>query len=154
MRERLYLDCCILNRLGDDQSQERIRTEAEAAEQVLHIVATGAVDWIASSFLHAELARNPDVLRRDDALDLLELATEFVTPTRSTFERGLVLRAEGYGEFDALHLAIAEEHHATTLLTVDARFLKRAGRRPVGSLPAFENPINWWRRRKPWLIQR
>jgi hypothetical protein len=32
---RLYLDACCLNRLTDDQSQSRVRNEAETVERIL-----------------------------------------------------------------------------------------------------------------------
>jgi predicted nucleic acid-binding protein len=154
MRERIYIDTCVLNRATDDQSQARIRTEAEALATVLDAAAEGIVDWIASSILRDELHRNPDPQRRQDALRFLPMASTFAEPTPATYLRALELRHQGHGEFDALHLAIAEENRATSLLSVDDRFLNRAGRRPAGTLPTVENPVEWCRRKKLWLIKR
>lgn len=154
MHERIYIDTCVLNRATDDQSQARIRTEAAALATVLDAAVDGIVDWIASSVLVAELHRNPDFVRRNDTLRFLAMASTFVEPIPTTLVRAHHLRTEGYGEFDALHLAIAEENGATSLLSVDDRFLGRAGRRPVGTLPVVENPVEWCRRKQLWLIKR
>jgi hypothetical protein len=110
------------------------------------------VHWIASTILRTELARNPDPRRRADSLLLLDMAHESAHPTRSTLRRALDLQVKGYGNFDALHLAIAEEFGATHLLTVDDRFLQKASGRPGNPLPAVENPVDWIRRRRPWLL--
>ena len=47
----IYLDACCLNRLNDDQSQHRIREEAEAVELILRRMHSGEVQWISSEAL-------------------------------------------------------------------------------------------------------
>jgi predicted nucleic acid-binding protein len=154
MRERIYIDTCALNRPTDDQGQARIRAESAAVAKVLDAAAEGAVDWIVSSFLIAELSRNPDRQRHQDTLRFLSMSSEFVRPTPATFLRAQQLRADGHGELDALHLAIAEETGVTSLLSVDDRFIGRAGRRPAGMLPVVANPVEWYRGKRLWLIKR
>ena len=56
---RLYLDACCLNRLTDDQSQARIREEAEAVEQILRLIREGGATWVSSTVLEVEIGRNP-----------------------------------------------------------------------------------------------
>ena len=154
MSERIYIDTCALSRPTDDQMQARIRTETEAISKLLDAAAENAVDWVASSILFAELSRNPDRQRRRDTLRFLSMASEFVRPTPTTFSRAEQLRADGYGEFDALHFAIAEETGVMSLLSVDDRFIERAARRPAETLPIVENPVEWCRRKQLWLIKR
>ncbi len=72
----------------------------------------------------------------------------------SAMLRARQLQASGIGDFDALHLAIAEEAQVAVLLSVDDRFIKRAARRPAPNLTLVENPVDWCRRRQPWLIKR
>jgi hypothetical protein len=48
MAQRVYFDTCVLNRPLDDQSQARIRLEAEAVEHLLRAVADGKLEWILS----------------------------------------------------------------------------------------------------------
>ncbi len=128
--------------------------ETLATAQVLDAIAAGQIEWIASTALRIELNQNPDPKRRGDTLDLLSLASTLIHPSPETLTRSHALRAEGYGLFDALHLAIAEQERASALLTVDDRFLRRAAGRPPGALPVVENPVDWLRRRHPWLIKR
>ena len=61
---RVYLDACSLSRLTDDQSQARIREEAEAVEQVLVGVRRGTVELLSSEALDDEVRRNPSLERR------------------------------------------------------------------------------------------
>jgi hypothetical protein len=61
---RVYLDVCCLNRLTDDQSQPRVRLEAEAVEGILRLVREGPATWVGSTALEIEINRNPDADRR------------------------------------------------------------------------------------------
>ena len=151
--ERLYLDACVINRSGDDQRQPRIHEEAVAIERILDLVKARTVEWIGSSILQLELSRNPNAIRRSQALLLLSFATTWITPDPAIISRSLLLRTHGYGELDALHLALAEASGATCLLTVDDRFVQRAGRRGPNGTPTVENPVNWLRRRHLWLLK-
>jgi len=150
---RIYLDACTINRLTDDQRQVRILNEAQAIEQILDLVTAGKVCWIASSALRAELERNPEEAKRAVSLALLTFASEFAEPRESTLQRASALAAEGFGSFDALHLALAEQEHADCLLTTDDRFLARATRGHANLLPSVLNPVDWWNRRSQWLLQ-
>ncbi len=77
---RLYLDARCLNRLTDDQSQARIRDEAQAVEAILRLVRVGMATWVSSTALEIEINRNPDADRRHDVAALLSLADEVVVP--------------------------------------------------------------------------
>ncbi len=70
-RLRIYLDACCLSRLTDDQSQPRVRAEAEAVEQIMRMVRKGLATWVSSVVLNIEVSRNPDPERRRDAETLL-----------------------------------------------------------------------------------
>jgi hypothetical protein len=52
------------NRLTDDQSQRRIREEAEAVELILRRMNDREVQWISSEALVDEITRNPKLERR------------------------------------------------------------------------------------------
>ena len=109
---RLYLDACCLNRLTDDQSQARIRNEAEAVETILRAVREGKATWVSSTAMEIEISRNPDAGRRHDVVALLALASEVVVPRSRSAERAAFLQTLGFDPFDALHLACAEQGHA------------------------------------------
>ena len=61
---KVYLDACCLSRITDDQSQARVRDEAEAIEHILSQVRLGVVDLISSEALEDEARRNPSLKRR------------------------------------------------------------------------------------------
>lgn len=146
---KIYLDACALNRLTDDQSHSRIRIEAEAVEGVLHLVWKGEIQWSASIVLEAEIRRNPNAERRNDALALLSFAGELLRPHRAVVERAKTLEAIGYGAFDALHLACAEHLCVGALLTTDDRFIKQVGRGLGNPTVRVLNPVNWLQEMQP-----
>jgi predicted nucleic acid-binding protein len=140
---RVYLDACAINRLTDDPSQLRVRLEAEAIELFFRHLLEGKVSWVASSILEQEIRRNPNGRRREDALGMLPYAAEIRLPNAAVAERARFLNSLGYGEFDALHLAIAEDAKGDLLLTTDDRFLRLA-RRGLGE-PSIQvaNPLDY-----------
>ena len=154
MPDRIYLDSCVLNRPTDDQTQERIHLESLAIAQILDAVAAGQLEWIGSSLLQYEILQNRNPGKRNDALTLLTLASLVVEPTEATRSRARLHQNFGLAGLDALHLALAEQAHVSVLLTVDDRFINRSATRPAEQAPLVENPVNWLRRRHPWLIKR
>lgn len=140
---RIYLDACRLSRLTDDQSQARVRAEAEAIERLLAGVRQGTVDLISSEAVEDEVRRNPSMERRGEAETLLSLAV-----TRIEIDDGIAHRAEGlvgvgYGPFDALHVAAAESGGVDALLTTDDRLLRRTSRKLGNPRIRVENPVSW-----------
>ena len=87
MAETIYIDTCALNRITDDQSQLRVRLEADAMARIFDLVAAGGLIWLASTALQFEISRNPDPVRREGALKLLSNSTSTSAPDRSTLER-------------------------------------------------------------------
>jgi|SRR5271168_3301626 predicted nucleic acid-binding protein len=121
---KVYLDACCLSRLTDDQTQRRIREEAEAIELVLGRMRAGDVQWISSEALTDEINRNPQLERRLENVALLRLANETMEVDQKTTRRAKDLEAAGYGAFDALYLACAEMAQVDVLLTTDDGFVR------------------------------
>ena len=71
---KVYLDACCLARLTDDQTQARVREEAEAVERILGLVRKGVAHWVGSEALLDEIRRNPDERRRLEGHALVALA--------------------------------------------------------------------------------
>ena len=140
---RLYLDACCLNRLTDDQSQTRVRQEAEAVERILRLVQEGRVTWIGSVVLEVEISHNPDADRRHDVEALLSFADEKVVPGPKEATRASDLERLGCGAFDALHLACAERGAVDVFLTTDDDLVRRARRHPGALRIRVENPVSW-----------
>ena len=171
---KIYLDACCLSRLTDDQSQPRVRGEAEAVENILRMVRQESVIWISSSVLSLEISRNPDTERRRGAEALLTFAHEIFIPGRIEFSihfrqeslftsrrnpyshRSVTIihmsrnphqRIERLGitSFDALHLASADQSGADVFLTTDDNLLRRAGRGRGLLRIRAQNPVSWLR---------
>jgi predicted nucleic acid-binding protein len=134
-----------LNRLTDDQSQARVRDEAEAVEGILRLVREGQATWISSTALEIEISRNPDAERRLDVATLLAFSSEIVVPQLRSAERAAFLQKPGFGAFDALHLASAEQGQADVFLTTDDDLLRRAGRYSDELRIRIRNPVSWYR---------
>ena len=141
---KIYLDTCALLRLTDDQRQPRIYREAQAVENVLDAVERGELLWTASSALSLELSKGRDTVRRDATLDLLTRATVHLVTAPGDFHRAHRLHHAGYGNFDALHLALAERAEADVLLTTDDQFISLAQRGAGSPLVLVVNPVDWW----------
>jgi predicted nucleic acid-binding protein len=141
---RLYLDACCLNRLTDDQSQARVRNEAEAVEGILRLVHEGQATWVSSTALEIEISRNPDADRRHDVAGLLAFSNEVVVPRSRSAERAGFLQKLGFSAFDALHLASAEQGQADVFLTTDDGLLRRAARYSNELRIRVQNPVSWY----------
>jgi len=140
---RLYLDACCLSRLTDDQSQPRIREEAEAIGRLLAGVRDGSVQLVSSEALEDEVRRNPSMERRAEAQCFLSMAETQIEVNEGIVSRSRTLIGLGYGAFDALHLAAAEAASADALLTTDDRLLKQAGRNLGEPRIPVRNPLSW-----------
>jgi len=143
------LDACALLRPFDVGTQARIRDESQAVEEFFSLVFKGAVRWVTSEVLEAEILSNPYSGARPEVLGLFASSAERVILTEEAFQRAIALEMLGYGAFDALHLASAEEAHVDILLTTDDRLLRRVRRGLGNSSIPIENPINWRRRFTP-----
>ncbi len=146
---RIYLDGCCLNRLTDDQTQLRIRHEAEAVEQILRRTRDGEIQWVSSEALADEIDRNPDGERRLENAALLALASENLEVDDSIAGRAGDLQTAGYGAYDALHLACAEAAQVDVLLTTDDGFIRRASRRDGRPGVSVLNPLSWSKENLP-----
>ena len=146
---RLYLDACCLNRLTDNQSQVRVREEADAVERILRLVRQGMAEWVSSLVLEVEIGRNPDPDRRRDVGALLAHANEVVVPRPAEAARAEFLVRLGFGAFDALHLACAESAAVDVFLTTDDGILRRSRRHEKVLRVKVENPISWYQEAKP-----
>lgn len=145
---RVYLDVCCLGRLTDDQTQRRIREEAEAVELVLGLVARGSIEWIASEALAEEIRRNPSAERRIEGETLLAMASEASEMDDRIAERARELQSFGYGTFDALHLAAAEVARVDVLLSTDDQFVNRASGGAGRPRVTVRNPLSWVREQR------
>ncbi|MFN2132494.1 MAG: type II toxin-antitoxin system VapC family toxin [Anaerolineae bacterium] len=123
---KVYLDTCSLQRPLDSRTQIRIILEAEAVLGLLSFVEAGQIELVSSEALLFETNRNPNLIRRQYALEALSKASTFAVVDKQVVARARALIAESIRPLDALHLACAELAGADYLCTCDDQFLKRA----------------------------
>jgi predicted nucleic acid-binding protein len=137
------LDVCCLNRPFDDQTQARIRMEAEAVLRVLASVLYGEIAWITSEAVQFEVSGTPDVERRARVTMLLLGATRWVSTGEMEAARARDLADIGFSSLDALHIACAESGKSDVLLTTDDRLIRQAERHSARLAVRVENPLAW-----------
>jgi predicted nucleic acid-binding protein len=127
-RKRVYLDVCALNRPLDDQTQMRVRLEADAVLLILSHVRSPGIDMVISPVHRAETAANPDSAAREHVQFLLdELGTEPAIDRQVARHRAEDLHRLGLGAADAAHVASAELA-GCDFVTVDDRLLRQMQR--------------------------
>lgn len=140
---RVYLDNCCLSRPFDDQTQVRVRTEAEAILAVLQRVRRGEWTMIGSDALDDEISAIRDPVRRGRTRRLASHASEHVPADADRMRRGKLLEAMGFRGYDSLHIACAEAAGADVLLTTDDAFVRRARRLKNLLGVRVANPLTW-----------
>ena len=137
-----YLDACCLNRPFDDQTQDRIRIEAESVIILLKISLTGKIKLIGSDVLKHEISKTPDPVRKSQLLSLSKYISKFYTLNDAIIEFAYKLRKSGFGAFDSLHIATAEKSGVDIFITTDDKILKLYRRNPELLQIRIENPAN------------
>ena len=140
---KVYLDACCLNRPFDDQSQPRIRLEAEAIALILEKLHQSEWEWIGSEILLHEVGQNPDLENRQRALSFAALAHQVVETTEKILRRAEELEEAGFDSYDAIHLSSAELGKADVFLTTDDQILKVAARKKSLFSFTVKNPVKW-----------
>ena len=125
----------------DDQSQARIRLEAEAVAHLLRAVDEGRLEWVSSDVVVFEVTRIPDEAQRESLLSLARRAGFTVPLSGEIGRRARVLRQQGLRDLDALHLASAEATQAGVLITTDQRFIRTAAGLNPASTVQVKNPV-------------
>ena len=129
---RTYLDVCALKRPFDDQTQPRIRLEADAVLELL-----GASPE-RLTFVHApahdlENAQNPVTWRAARVAAWLAAVPRAEVKAEDLAGRTQELTALGFRNFDAFHVACAEHANVDVFATTDDRLLA-LGKRHAGLL--------------------
>jgi predicted nucleic acid-binding protein len=125
---KVYLDTCSIQRPLDDQTQIRIRLEAEAVLGVIALVESKQLELLSSEVLVFESQRTTNLSRREFALEIFANASQVVQVDASIQNRAKQLVARRVMALDALHLAAAEAGNADYFCTCDDKLLKKARR--------------------------
>ncbi len=141
----IYLDVCCLNRPFDDQTQERIRLEAEAVRLILTRCQSGEWQLLGSEAIDDELENTPAGERKLQMTIWAALELTKVTLNEQVEYRTMELVNLGFKGQDAFHIACAEAGNAHILLTTDDRMLRLAARHSAMLQVRVENPFQWVR---------
>ena len=140
---KIYFDTSCLNRPFDDQTQVRVRLEAEAVLAILARIENGEWTWIGSDVLIDEVEQTPDTQKLSRVKLLSDFIKENIEIGEKEEQRAKELQAEGFQVFDALHIACAETAKADVLLSTDDRLLKLEKRISKKINVRVENPLVW-----------
>ena len=125
---RAYLDLCALKRPFDDQTQSRIRLEANALLELL-AAPPERVTFVHSRAHDVENIQNPIRWRAARVAAWLEAAATLPDPkAEDLVRRTSELMALGFRNFDALHVGCAEFAGVDVFVTTDDRLLSLANR--------------------------
>jgi predicted nucleic acid-binding protein len=140
---KLYLDVSCLNRPFDDQSQSRIRLEAEAMTIILEKCETGTWQHVSSEMSKIEIDAIPDTDRRARIQLLLPDPKSMLELTETIYERAATLETLGFKAADAVHVAAAETLAVNVFLSCDDRLCRLAKRRRAHLTVQVTNPLDW-----------
>lgn len=143
MTTSIYLDTCCLSRPFDDQSQVRIRLEAEATLLLLSGLEERNLECVGSEVLDLEVDQIPDPGQRHKVMQLKSSTSRQVQLDEAIEDRAQELEVAGFKAFDALHIACAEAGGVDVLLTTDDRMVKRAHGMQVELKVRVDNPLDW-----------
>lgn len=140
---KIYLDTSVYNRPFDDQSQARIRLEAEAFLSILEKTMAGGVSIISSSVVAYENSMSPFPERKERVSDYVALASRTVKMSDTIRKRATALEAAGFDSLDALHLACAESGGAEYFITCDDAISRKARKNPDSVLLMVCSPLEF-----------
>ncbi len=123
---KIYLDNCCFNRPFDDQTQIRIRLEAEAKLSIQNDIRNGNIQLVWSYILDYENNKNPFLERRIQIAAWHVYAIENVVENKNVLNVARKLHELVIHKMDALHIACAIHAQADYFLTTDDRLLKKA----------------------------
>jgi len=127
---RAYFDICALKRPFDDQTQPRIRLEADAVLELLAAPPEG-LTFIHTAAHDLENAQNPLAWRAARVADWLAAVPRADAKADDLGRRTQELMTLGFRNFDAFHVACAELANAEVFATTDDRLLALGRRHAV-----------------------
>jgi len=125
MKIKVYLDICSWYRPFDDQSQIRIRMEAEAVQIILEMSDLGQIEISISDIIFYENSGTKDLVKMQNVKELLKSCNNYIPYDQNIQKRAFELSKEGLAPLDALHLASAETGGVEYFVTTDDKFQKR-----------------------------
>jgi len=122
---RVYLDNCCFNRPFDDQSQARVRLEAEAKLEIQQRIRDKRIELAWSYVLEHENHANPFEVRRNLIARWKSEVVLDVEETDAILLQAHEIAGHGLLAADALHVACAIAAECDFFLTTDDVIVKR-----------------------------
>jgi predicted nucleic acid-binding protein len=122
---RVYLDNCCFNRPFDDQSQAKVRLEAEATLEVQQRIKDKKIELAWSYILDYESRANPFEERRDVVARWKTVAVVDVEESDGILQQAHEIAGRGVRAKDALHVACAMAAGCDFFLTTDDLVVRR-----------------------------
>jgi predicted nucleic acid-binding protein len=138
----IYLDVCCLNRPFDDQTQPRIKLETQAILEIISFCQSQQWELVNSTVLESEISQINNQTKKEQVEQYLLLAKQRILVTSEIIKKAQELTSLGIKNFDALHLACAE-NNADIFLTTDDRLLNKAVSYQDKINVTVPNPITW-----------
>ena len=138
----IYLDACCLNRPFDEQTQPRIKLETEAILEIITYCQSGRWQLVNSTVLESEIGQISNQTKKEQVEQYLLLAKHRILVTPEIIKKAKELTTFKFKNFDALHLACAE-NNADIFLTTDDRLLKKVLSYQDKINIKVANPITW-----------
>lgn len=123
---KIYLDNCCFNRPFDDQSQLRIRLEAEATLKVQEDIRAGIHELVWSYILDYENSKNPFQERSRQISKWRNYAKDDIEENAGLIEIANRILITGAKKIDAMHIACAIVANSDYFLTTDDGIIKKA----------------------------
>ena len=123
---KIYLDNCCFNRPFDDQSQLRIKLEAEAKLKIQEEVRAKRLQLVWSYILDYENNKNPFLERKNQISGWKKYTTEDIQENSEIIEIANLLNQKGLRKMDALHVACAIHSQCDYFLTTDDKVLNKS----------------------------
>jgi hypothetical protein len=132
---RVYLDNSCLNRPFDDQSQVRVRLEAEAKLEIQQRIKNGTIELAWSYMLDIENTANPSGDRCSAIAVWKDEAVVDIEESAAILQRAHEIAGRGAHTKDAIHVACALAASCDFFITTDDRILKvMAGFTGIGTV--------------------
>lgn len=116
---KIYLDNCCFNRPFDDQSQLRVKIEAEAKLKIQDEIRARKFELSWSYILDLENMHNPFDERKIQISEWKKFASGHVQETPEIINMANSLILKGLRKLDSLHVACAISLHCDYFLTTD-----------------------------------
>ena len=122
---KIYFDNCCFNRPFDDQSQIRIKLEAEAKLRIQADIQDGKFELVWSYILEAENKANPFDERKRAILEWKGHSIMIIKEDGAILEKARKLNNVGLRSKDALHLSCAISGGCDYFLTTDDKIINK-----------------------------